>query len=52
MLREWVRNMPLASLKAIVADRRARRSTVWRLAEAELSRRLTEKSFSVIADAL
>jgi hypothetical protein len=40
MLREWIRHLGLASLQRIASDPTAWRSPVWRLAKAELARRL------------
>lgn len=40
MLREWIRNLSLDHLKAIVADRSACHHAVWRLAYAEIDRRM------------
>jgi hypothetical protein len=37
MLREWIRNIPLALLRQIVADRRVRGSHIWTLACEELA---------------
>ena len=39
MLREWIRNIPLALLRQIVADRRVRGNYIWQLATEELERR-------------
>jgi len=39
MLREWIRNIPLALLRQIVADRKVRGNYIWRLAAEELERR-------------
>lgn len=44
MLREWVRNLPIAALQAIVADTKARRSAVWTLASAELLQRIVTEA--------
>jgi hypothetical protein len=40
MLRDWIRHLGLASLQRIVSDPKACQSPVWRLAKAELARRL------------
>jgi|GEM_PF-2386197 len=40
MLREWVRNLELEKLKDIVADTHACHHAVWRLAYAEIQRRV------------
>lgn len=39
MLREWIRNVPVALIEKILADPRARGSYIWQLAGAELDRR-------------
>lgn len=39
MLEEWIRNIPLALVKRIVADRRVTGTPIWTLAVVELHRR-------------
>lgn len=39
MLRDWIRNLSLDHLRAIVADKTACHHAVWRLAYAEIDRR-------------
>jgi len=39
MIKEWLRNLSLQSLLAIVNDSKARQSYVWKLACAELAQR-------------
>jgi hypothetical protein len=48
MLREWVRNLPLATLQAIVADTDACYHVVWRLAYAELARRVSRATLETV----
>lgn len=39
MLEEWIRNIPMALVKRIVADRKVHGGRIWTLAVAELARR-------------
>lgn len=39
MLEEWIRNVPLALIRRIAADRKVRGNHIWALAVAELGRR-------------
>ena len=39
MLREWIKNIPLAHIETIVADQRVKGQAIWLLAVAENDRR-------------
>ncbi|WP_158303959.1 hypothetical protein [Paramagnetospirillum magneticum] len=39
MLEEWIRNVPLAQVERIVADRKVQGTPIWSLASIELLRR-------------
>ena len=47
MLREWIRNIPLALLRQIVADEAARGDYIWGLAADEMNRRRAQTPSSM-----
>jgi len=42
MLREWIKNIPLAQIEVILADKLNRRLFIWKLASEEYERRRRE----------
>lgn len=46
MLEEWIRNVPLATLKAIAADTKVQGSRIWQLAVVELLVRQNQQALA------
>lgn len=46
MLEEWIRNVPVATLKAIAADAKVQGSRIWQLAVVELLVRQNQEALA------
>lgn len=46
MLEEWIRNIPLATLRAITADTKVQGSRIWQLAVVELLVRQNQEALA------